>query len=116
NGEHPYGLGDKGPASDGPRPVGSYPPNDFGLYDMHGNVWEWCSDWYAADYYVKGETKGPEGPANGTRRVVRGGSWLRSAAECRSAARASVLVKAKADGKDVGFRVVCVPAESEPGR
>lgn len=59
-------------------PVGYFPPNLFGIYDMEGNVLEWCSDWYAADYYAKSEVQNPKGPATGTYKVIRGGSWNRS--------------------------------------
>jgi len=57
-------------------PVKSYPPSRFGLYDVAGNVWEWCSDWYGEDYYQESPAEDPAGPAKGRFRVQRGGSWL----------------------------------------
>jgi len=68
-------------------PVGSYPPNAFGVYDMHGNVWEWVADWYAEDYYSHSPVDDPPGPVSGQLRVRRGGSWHSWALYARCAMR-----------------------------
>lgn len=71
----------------GTTPVGSYPANDYGLYDMAGNVWEWVADWYDTKYYAGSPPNNPRGPEKGTVRVLRGGAWLLFPQFCRVAYR-----------------------------
>ena len=70
-----------------PRPVKQRKPNAWGLYDMLGNVWEWCDDFYKVDYYLESAKKDPKGPESGEKKVLRGGCWSSNPDACRSAYR-----------------------------
>src|SRR5262249_37460653 len=84
-----YRKGKKGVYREKTTPVGSFPANAWGLFDMHGNVWEWCEDWYGP--YAKEDIKDPQGVNNGVARVLRGGSWDNGPRNCRSARRLGFL-------------------------
>jgi formylglycine-generating enzyme required for sulfatase activity len=86
------------------HPVGSRKPNAWGIYDMHGNVWEWCQDWDGDDFYSTGPGTDPKGPSTGEYRVLRGGCWYNRPVFCRSARRDSNRPDYRDDG--IGFRVV----------
>ena len=88
-------------------PVGSYPPNQWGLYDMHGNAWEWVADWYAP--YSTVQDTNPEGPPVGNLKVIRGGSWYFGADNSRSYSRRTH--EPDLWGFSIGFRIVCVKKE-----
>jgi formylglycine-generating enzyme required for sulfatase activity len=83
NGNYPYNNNLKGEYREKTMPVGSFAPNAWGLYDMHGNVWEWCSDWYGD--FSSGSQSNPQGASSGSSRVLRGGSYYDHAQTCRAA-------------------------------
>ena len=99
-----YGKETAGPFFRSTVRVGGYPPNDVGLHDMHGNVQEWCADWYGENYYKKCAKDDPPGPPQGSERVLRGGAWPSSAKACRSALRNHLPPDEK--NYATGFRVV----------
>jgi formylglycine-generating enzyme required for sulfatase activity len=85
------------------RTVGAKLSNEFGLYDMHGNLGEWCQDYYDPKFYGLAESSNPDGPVSGTRRVIRGGDWWTNAVRCRSAFRGYGDQVTRSD--DLGFRL-----------
>ncbi len=114
NGVYPYGGAARGPYLQRTAKVGSYAANAWGLYDMHGNVWEWCQDWYDPAYYKRSPREDPQGPDKGVLptgfrnqffRVVRSGCWLEEGRGCRSAYRFRLMPDERY--RWVGFRVAC---------
>jgi len=107
DGNYPYGHADKGPFLERTTRVGSFPPNAFQLHDMHGNVWQWCADYYDKDYYTKGPGMDPRNDDRGPMglRLLRGGAWDVGGRLCRAAYRHRNAPNSHLNR--VGFRVAC---------
>jgi formylglycine-generating enzyme required for sulfatase activity len=105
NGLSPYGGAEKGIALNRPCKVGSYKANAWGLFDMHGNVWQFCGDWYDRAYYQVSPKKDPQGPNTGTTKILRGGAFGYTGDWCRAAFRLGEGPTRRWD--HVGFRVAC---------
>jgi formylglycine-generating enzyme required for sulfatase activity len=104
DGNFPYRDAPKGIYRQKPTPVASFPANAFGLHDMHGNIYEWCQDWYEKNYYLNSPRSNPKGPSSGSGRVIRGGSWYLNASTCRSADRDRIRLDDHYNS--LGFRLV----------
>ncbi len=104
DGNHPHHKGEVGWYRRQTTPIGSFPPNVWGLFDMPGNVCEWCADWYNKDYYKRSPQEDPQGPKHGQDRVLRGGSWFNYGLCCRAACRVKNAPAARYSFN--GFRVL----------
>jgi uncharacterized protein (TIGR02996 family) len=103
----PVGAGPRSQQLEHTTRVGQYPCNGFGLHDMHGNLWEWCSDWYQENYYDSSPGIDPQGPDRSDTRVLRGGAWGSDGRYCRSATRGRNYPDARSHYD--GFRIAMTP-------
>jgi uncharacterized protein (TIGR02996 family) len=110
DGHSVYGKGQKGKYRRKTTRVGTFPPNAFGLYDMHGNVWDWCADWFGR--YRRQPVRNPKGPSSGTSRILRGGSWHYYPANCRAACRGFNTPDTRQPG---GGCRLCLVRDARPG-
>jgi formylglycine-generating enzyme required for sulfatase activity len=94
----------EGNSSGSPHPIGQKQPNGLGFHDMSGNLWEWCLDRYAADYYSQSPTQNPTGPSSGTDRSIRGGSWNSKTRKSSTSYR-SAAPEARTPNRRHGFRL-----------
>jgi formylglycine-generating enzyme required for sulfatase activity len=109
DGNYPYGGAATGPYREATTPVGSFEPNTLGVYDLHGNVWEWCRDWHDENYYPSSPTHDPPGPSQGSRRAYRGGSWVHHGLGSRAAYRSRGGPSLR--NNYLGFRIAALPVE-----
>ena len=112
DGNLPYGGATIGPTVGEPTKIGSYLPNGFGLHDMHGNLWEWCIDWFDDGMRRDTPTIDPRGPSEGSLRMLRGGSWYNQGWSCRCANRERSAPES--GGRTYGFRVAMTEPDQSP--